>query len=65
VGAQPLQGQGLRSKDLAKGLLKPVGRAAAFAVGHAFPPDSEWQKEFEESFEYQETDDQLRSIGTR
>ena len=30
--------------------------------GFAFSKDSEWQKEFEGSFEYQETDDQLRAI---
>ncbi|MGN1003121.1 MAG: CarD family transcriptional regulator, partial [Oscillospiraceae bacterium] len=31
--------------------------------GHAFAPDSPWQTEFEESFGYQETDDQLRCIA--
>ena len=31
--------------------------------GHAFAPDSPWQTEFEESFGYQETDDQLRAIA--
>lgn len=30
--------------------------------GTAFSPDSDWQTEFEERFEYEETDDQLRSI---
>jgi transcription-repair coupling factor (superfamily II helicase) len=30
--------------------------------GFAFSKDSEWQKEFEGSFEFQETDDQLRAI---
>ncbi len=28
--------------------------------GHAFPEDDEWQREFEERFDYEETDDQLR-----
>ena len=28
--------------------------------GFAFSPDNEWQKEFEENFEYTETEDQLR-----
>ncbi|MGH9775542.1 MAG: transcription-repair coupling factor [Candidatus Acidiferrales bacterium] len=32
------------------------------AEGHAFPPDSPWQKEFEESFEFEETPDQSRAI---
>ena len=33
------------------------------AQGHAFAPDSPWQTEFEDAFEYQETDDQLRAIA--
>jgi transcription-repair coupling factor (superfamily II helicase) len=31
--------------------------------GHAFRPDDPWQTEFENSFEYQETDDQLRCVA--
>ena len=31
--------------------------------GHAFAPDSPWQTEFEDAFEYTETDDQLRCIA--
>ncbi|MDD2954722.1 MAG: transcription-repair coupling factor [Oscillospiraceae bacterium] len=31
--------------------------------GYAFSADTEWQKEFEERFPYQETDDQLRCIA--
>ena len=30
--------------------------------GHAFEKDTVWQREFEDAFEYQETDDQLSSI---
>ncbi|HEY1107413.1 MAG TPA: DEAD/DEAH box helicase, partial [Opitutaceae bacterium] len=30
--------------------------------GHAFPPDTTWQKEFEASFPYTETRDQLKAI---
>ncbi|MDR2007008.1 MAG: transcription-repair coupling factor, partial [Acidaminococcales bacterium] len=30
--------------------------------GHAFSPDTVWQKEFEEAFPYEETPDQLRAI---
>ncbi len=30
--------------------------------GHAFAPDSTWQREFEDAFEYTETDDQLRCV---
>jgi transcription-repair coupling factor (superfamily II helicase) len=32
------------------------------AQGHAFPPDTPWQQEIEESFPYQETPDQLKAI---
>jgi transcription-repair coupling factor (superfamily II helicase) len=31
-------------------------------VGHAFPPDGNWQREFEDAFEFQETVDQLKAI---
>ncbi|MBQ3145988.1 MAG: hypothetical protein IJB90_05525 [Clostridia bacterium] len=30
--------------------------------GFAFSKDTEWQREFDSSFEFQETDDQLRAI---
>ncbi len=30
--------------------------------GYAFSPDTVWQKDFEEAFEFEETDDQLQSI---
>src|SRR5947199_9556704 len=30
--------------------------------GHAVPSESEWQKEFEDAFEYNETDDQEQAI---
>lgn len=30
--------------------------------GHAFSPDTEWQRELEDAFPYVETDDQLRAI---
>lgn len=31
--------------------------------GYAFGPDTHWQKEFEDAFPFQETDDQLRAIA--
>jgi transcription-repair coupling factor (superfamily II helicase) len=31
-------------------------------AGHAFPPDGEWQREFEDSFPFAETPDQLEAI---
>ena len=33
------------------------------AKGHAFPPDNKWQREFEASFLYKETPDQLSAIN--
>jgi transcription-repair coupling factor (superfamily II helicase) len=32
------------------------------APGHSFPADSNWQREFEDAFEFQETPDQQRAI---
>ncbi len=48
-------------EDLARGLIKLY--AARRAVkGFAFPPDTVWQNEFEDNFQYEETNDQLRCI---
>ena len=49
------------AKDLAKGLIQ-LYAARKRLPGFAFAADSPWQQEFEESFEYAETDDQLRCI---
>ena len=48
-------------KELAGQLLKLYAEREK-ARGHAFSPDSPWQKEFEDAFGYTETDDQLRAI---
>lgn len=48
--------------DLAAELLQIHARREA-QPGHAFGPDSTWQKEFEASFPFTETPDQLRAIG--
>ncbi len=32
-------------------------------LGHAFSPDTAWQREFEASFPYRETEDQLRAVA--
>ncbi len=32
------------------------------ALGHSFSPDTEWQKEFEEAFQFEETPDQITAI---
>jgi transcription-repair coupling factor (superfamily II helicase) len=47
--------------DLAAQLLEVQARRAA-QPGHAFPPDTPWQREFESSFPFTETPDQLRAI---
>ncbi len=48
-------------RDIAKGLLE-LYSAREIAVGHAYPPDSAWQRELEESFPYIETPDQIEAI---
>jgi transcription-repair coupling factor (superfamily II helicase) len=37
-------------------------RKRALATGHAYPPDSPWQRELEEAFPFEETQDQLAAI---
>ena len=49
-------------KDLAKGLIQLYAQRQR-QPGYAFSPDSAWMKEFEDQFEYAETDDQLRCIA--
>ena len=49
-------------QDLAKGLIQLYAQRQR-QPGFAFSPDSPWQKEFEEEFEYTETEDQLRCIA--
>ncbi|MGE4178403.1 MAG: transcription-repair coupling factor [Limisphaerales bacterium] len=47
--------------DLAAELLE-IQAARDTQPGHAFPPDSAWQREFEASFLFEETADQVRAI---
>ncbi|MBE6936278.1 MAG: transcription-repair coupling factor [Ruminococcaceae bacterium] len=47
------------AKDMAKRLIA-LYAARTRLPGYAFPKDDPWQAQFEEAFEYQETDDQLR-----
>jgi transcription-repair coupling factor (superfamily II helicase) len=49
-------------KDMADELLK-LYAVRRTAHGHAFPADSEWQREFEDAFEFQETTDQEQAIA--
>ena len=48
-------------RDVAADLLK-IQAQRATQPGHAFGPDTPWQREFESSFLYEETADQLRAI---
>ena len=48
-------------KDMADELLK-LYAARKTAVGHAFPPGNEWFREFEDAFEFTETEDQAQAI---
>lgn len=49
-------------RDVAAELLA-VAAARAAQPGHAFGPDTAWQREFEAAFPYEETPDQLRTIA--
>lgn len=49
-------------KDMADELTKLYAERQK-AKGFAFSPDNDWQNDFEQRFDYQETDDQLRAIN--
>ena len=46
--------------EMAEDLIR-LSAARMHAKGHAFSEDTVWQREFEDTFPFQETDDQLRS----
>ena len=48
-------------REVAKDLIELYAKREKLP-GFAFSKDTEWQKEFDASFEFQETDDQLRAI---
>jgi transcription-repair coupling factor (superfamily II helicase) len=48
-------------RDMAQELLKLYAERKV-ANGYGFSPDTEWQKEFEEAFQYEETPDQLAAV---
>ena len=48
-------------KDMAEELLKLYATRKT-AEGHAFASDTEWQREFEDTFEFSETEDQMNAI---
>ena len=49
-------------KDIARELIKLYAERAK-VKGYAFPPDGDWQSDFEARFEYDETDDQLNATS--
>jgi transcription-repair coupling factor (superfamily II helicase) len=48
-------------KDIAEELIKLYAKRQA-APGYSFSPDTQWQRDFEAMFPYEETPDQLRAI---
>lgn len=50
------------ARDFASEMLR-VQAARAATPGIAYPADSDWQREFESQFPYEETDDQLTAIA--
>lgn len=48
-------------QDIAKELIRIYAERMS-GTGFAFPPDTPWQKEFEEAFPYEETPDQLTAL---
>ena len=50
------------TEDMAKELIELYARRQK-AEGYAFPPDGDWQRDFETRFAYDETDDQLNAAA--
>lgn len=50
------------TEDMAQELIELYARRRQ-ATGFAFPPDGDWQSDFEARFEYDETDDQLNATA--
>jgi transcription-repair coupling factor (superfamily II helicase) len=48
-------------QDMTEELLKLYAQRKT-AVGHTFPADNQWMREFEDAFEYSETEDQATAI---
>ncbi len=49
-------------RDVASEMLR-IQAVRETQAGHAFPPDANWQREFESAFIYEETADQVRAIS--
>jgi transcription-repair coupling factor (superfamily II helicase) len=50
-----------RAREIAQELVKLYAERSR-SRGHAFAPDTPWQRELEDSFPYEETPDQLRAV---
>ena len=50
------------TEEMAQELIELYARRRQ-ATGYAFPPDGEWQRDFETRFDYDETDDQLHATA--
>ena len=65
MGGTDWQRAKTRAKGAAKEMAQELIRLYAERMrlkGHAFPPDSLWQTQFEDAFGYRETEDQLKCI---
>ena len=49
-------------RDMADELLKLYAQRK-MAQGHSYPPDTQWQREFEDAFDYNETEDQISAVA--
>ena len=52
------------AKKLAEGLIRLYAERAKVR-GFAFPPDDEWQREFEDAFPYEETEDISSAVSRK
>jgi transcription-repair coupling factor (superfamily II helicase) len=51
-------------RDMAEELLKLYAERK-LVEGHSYPPDTPWQREFEDGFEYQLTEDRTRKVPSK
>lgn len=61
MAAHPRQGE-KATEEMAQELIELYARRRQ-ATGYAFPPDGDWQRDFETRFDYDETDDQLHATA--
>lgn len=61
MATHPRQGK-KATEEMAQELIELYARRRQ-ATGYAFPPDGDWQRDFETRFDYDETDDQLNATA--